>query len=111
MLRWTSESRYIRPHSTGIHSWTCLRYLVGQKNRSPSPCSRGLVGLNSAVRLGFPVVEPVAFALVADINTAPTQAKAGLLLLAPHTSSFFLGLVGTYFFSSPLLACVGDPKW
>jgi hypothetical protein len=52
----------------------------GPKNRSSSPCSKGLVGLNSAVRLGFPVSGfayqenfPVAFALVANIYL-PTQA-------------------------------------
>src|SRR5436853_5499945 len=68
-----------------------LAPLKGQKNRSPSPCSRGLVGLNSAVRLGFPVSRPVAFALVADIKTGPPPSLNRPPPATPHTSSLRSG--------------------
>src|SRR5437763_5684708 len=92
MLDWTPTGEWrhqdwakrVKMATQYYHSAEMSEISSRTKNRSPSPCSRGLVGLNSAVRLGFPVSFPVAFALVADIYL-PTQSS----LLPPHTSSFF----------------------
>ena len=68
------------------------------KKSVTKPLLKGVGGIKLSCEAWFSgVVIPVAFALVADIYL-PTQSSH-----YPHTPHL-LGLVGTYFFSSPLLA-------